>query len=236
MLKEWKMEASEDPDTLKWLVQNDVDTSTLKWLSKNTKDCPKCGTSVQKNAGCFVMSCSTCRAQWCWLCQQDWATHGNHFKCSKYKVGRKGLRDKPDHKDGDKDKKKIDLNKYAHYYKQFNLQTQSLKLDDENKFPAEKLIEELTKELPSLDISFVKEAYLQMKECRLVLKYTFVRLYFEKNEMTRAIYESIQSNLEMVIERLGQSLQKPVNEIKPPDIRKLTKVAYTALQNVLDYD
>jgi len=54
--------------------------------------------------------------------------------------------------------------------------------------------------------------------------------------MTRAIYESIQSNLEMVIERLGQSLQKPVNEIKPPDIRKLTKVAYTALQNVLDYD
>ena len=53
------------------------------WLAANTKNCPKCEHPIEKNQGCNVMRCYSCRHEFCWDCMRPWAEHdGVHFKCS----------------------------------------------------------------------------------------------------------------------------------------------------------
>ncbi|KAM7198876.1 hypothetical protein V8F20_005943 [Naviculisporaceae sp. PSN 640] len=45
--------------------------ATQEWLVANTKMC-RCGAYVQKRGGCFHMTCSSCRFEFCWECMADW--------------------------------------------------------------------------------------------------------------------------------------------------------------------
>jgi len=57
-------EAKGDPDF----------SATREWLRNNTKSCPgMCGASVEKNEGCFHMTCQVCRFEFCWECLADWS-------------------------------------------------------------------------------------------------------------------------------------------------------------------
>lgn len=49
-------------------------TETRTWLAQHTKPCPGdgCGVQVQKGDGCFHMTCSRCRFEFCWECLADW--------------------------------------------------------------------------------------------------------------------------------------------------------------------
>jgi hypothetical protein len=49
-------------------------TETQTWLAEHTKPCPGegCGVQVQKGDGCFHMTCSRCRFEFCWECLTDW--------------------------------------------------------------------------------------------------------------------------------------------------------------------
>ncbi|KAI1840044.1 hypothetical protein JX265_013530 [Neoarthrinium moseri] len=49
-------------------------TETQTWLQEHTKPCPgeSCGVQVQKGDGCFHMTCSRCRHEFCWECLADW--------------------------------------------------------------------------------------------------------------------------------------------------------------------
>ncbi|KAK8090629.1 hypothetical protein PG994_000134 [Apiospora phragmitis] len=48
---------------------------TRDWLAQNTKACPGegCGVQVAKGEGCFHMTCSRCRFEFCWECLADWS-------------------------------------------------------------------------------------------------------------------------------------------------------------------
>ncbi|KAK8868845.1 hypothetical protein PGQ11_007423 [Apiospora arundinis] len=48
---------------------------TQDWLAQNTKPCPGagCGVQVAKGEGCFHMTCSRCRFEFCWECLADWS-------------------------------------------------------------------------------------------------------------------------------------------------------------------
>ncbi|KAF4987863.1 hypothetical protein FDECE_15272, partial [Fusarium decemcellulare] len=45
------------------------------WLANNTKACPgpHCGVPIEKNRGCFHMTCTSCRFEFCWECLADWS-------------------------------------------------------------------------------------------------------------------------------------------------------------------
>ncbi|KAL3878211.1 hypothetical protein ACJMK2_030579 [Sinanodonta woodiana] len=41
---------------------------TREWLDKFSKQCPSCGSCIQKIDGCNKMTCMKCRAYFCWIC------------------------------------------------------------------------------------------------------------------------------------------------------------------------
>lgn len=49
--------------------------SSRIWLQRNTRQCPVCGSHVQRHGGCNHMTCP-CGAQWCWECRRPWREHG----------------------------------------------------------------------------------------------------------------------------------------------------------------
>ena len=61
----------------KWLKKCEDDSETSNWLSTNTKECPKCGATIEKNGGCNNMKCKnqSCKADFCWVCLGPWAPH-----------------------------------------------------------------------------------------------------------------------------------------------------------------
>ena len=76
-----------------WLEKEKADSENLTWLKANTKPCPKCQCNVEKNQGCNQMICSKCKHSYCWLCQQDWSTHGGktggYYACNIFEEKKK---------------------------------------------------------------------------------------------------------------------------------------------------
>ncbi|XP_020780703.1 E3 ubiquitin-protein ligase RNF14 [Boleophthalmus pectinirostris] len=53
----------------KRVIQRAVEESFSRdWLSENCKNCPRCGTNIQKVDGCNKMTCTSCKQYFCWLC------------------------------------------------------------------------------------------------------------------------------------------------------------------------
>lgn len=218
------------------MVENRLDAETLKWMHENTKQCPFCNVMVQKNDGCFCMTCSNCSNQWCWLCRGDWSTHPDHFGCSTYNADRSQLSDKPAYQDDDAFTKRLAVEELAKFFKQYYDQDQSMKLESTteiNQKDSEK-IKELTTELESFDTAFIKQGRLTVRKCRESLKYSYIYSYYNRDKPD-IILSSLQENLAMCIERLAQALQKPSKTISGPEVRNYIKVAERTLLNLLDY-
>ena len=48
-----------------------VDEAFEEWKIKNgARDCPNCGSTIQKSEGCNHMQCKTCEAHICWVCMR----------------------------------------------------------------------------------------------------------------------------------------------------------------------
>jgi len=51
-----------------------------RFIQNFTKNCPTCQTPITKNGGCNSMSCSRCKANFCWACMKIFATD-THTTC-----------------------------------------------------------------------------------------------------------------------------------------------------------
>ena len=61
--------APTDCKTIKlWLTKCADDSETANYISAHTKDCPQCGTCIEKNGGCNHMKCYSCKHEFCWMC------------------------------------------------------------------------------------------------------------------------------------------------------------------------
>jgi len=80
---------------------------------------------------------------------------------------------------------------------------------------------------------FFIQGRLTVKKCRESLKFSYVHSYYSLSQEEDHILNYLQSSLSMCIEKLAQSLQKPAETISPPEVRKSTRIAIIALENVL---
>jgi len=218
------------------------DILTLKWVQENTKQCPNdsCKNPIEKNDGCFMMTCSQCHYQFCWLCRQDWSTHGDHFSCSKFNDG--VLQNKPEFREGDQDKyitEEFD-NKFLFYYERYKHYEQSLKYEDTVK---EKFVSLTSKieNICGMVPTFLYTSLEQLHTCRILLMNMFVILACQKKD--DADIHSIDTQagtLEVITEKLAFVLEKQLNDdfILEQNwvltIKNLTKIARQFVQNILE--
>lgn len=56
-----------------WLGTNDFWSDV--WKELWVKFCPKCDSPIEKNGGCYHMTCQNCRFEFCWDCLQPYRNH-----------------------------------------------------------------------------------------------------------------------------------------------------------------
>ncbi|KAI3865341.1 hypothetical protein MKW92_016200 [Papaver armeniacum] len=185
----------------KWNLKNSNESENLTWILANSKPCPKCQRPIEKNHGCMHMSCSKpCRHQFCWLCLGPWSEHGT-------KTGGENKK---------RDGKKY-IEKYAHYYERWAINHKSMvqAVGDLKKMQSLHL-NNLSTKLGETEshLEVISNAWLQIIECRRVLKWTYSYGYYlpEDELAKKQFFEYLQGEAENGLERLHICAEK---ELQP---------------------
>ena len=225
-----------------WHHKLDQDAASLHWIASNTKACPDCHISIEKNDGCFQMTCYKCKSQWCWLCQKPWATHPNHFRCNTFDESQ--LSNTVEYRDPSAKKPGAagGLAEFVEQYKMYTEHARSGHLEDTIRQKAKKQIADLRSD-PSrvYDTEFLPRAYAQLAQLRSVLKFLYVELWDlivrDDSEIKCDLVRMQQDSLSRLAETFTSELNKPIEEFsraRAATIRDLTKAANIAVQGILN--
>ncbi|KAF9605868.1 hypothetical protein IFM89_019840 [Coptis chinensis] len=190
----------------KWTLKNKDESENVNWILANSKACPKCKRPIQKNQGCSHMTCRyPCKFQFCWLCLSDWS---NHPTCNRYDGTGKNKEIERKRKMA----KKL-LDRYSHYYERWAANHSSRKkaIVDLNIMQTEHMENLSNKQCtPETQLTFITDAWLQIIECRRVLKWTYAYGYYlpEDEDVKRQLFEFLQGQAESGLERLHECAEK----------------------------
>lgn len=217
-----------------WRQRNEDDTESVKLIQATSKPCHHCGMATERTQGCNHMTCRKeqggCGGEWCWMCRGDWKTHGQHtggfYSCNKYEAS--------DAKkvDDDATTLKAESDRFLHYFNRY------FSHDVLNKH-AEKQKKEISikmdqfREATSQNPDFLLEAVDLLIECRRILKYTYAYGFYLPDGPTKNFFEWSQANAEGITERLTESLNAPVGQINPEDLKNFIRVTKKYISNLV---
>ncbi|KAG1331301.1 RBR-type E3 ubiquitin transferase [Cocos nucifera] len=200
----------------KWILKNSAESENMNWILANSKPCPKCKRPIEKNQGCMHITCTPpCKYEFCWLCLGAWSEHGERtggfYACNRYESAKQeGAYDESERR---REMAKNSLERYTHYYERWatNQSSRQKALADLHSMQTEKL-EKLSdrQSQPESQLKFIIEAWLQIVECRRVLKWTYAYGYYlpEHEHAKRQFFEYLQGEAESGLERLHQCAEK----------------------------
>ncbi|XP_020592292.1 probable E3 ubiquitin-protein ligase ARI7 [Phalaenopsis equestris] len=200
----------------KWILKNCAESENMNWILANSKPCPRCKRPIEKNQGCMHITCTPpCKFEFCWLCLGAWSEHGERtggfYACNRYEAARQeGAYDESERR---REMAKNSLERYTHYYERWatNQSSRQKALADLHSMQMEKL-EKLSdrQSQPESQLKFIIEAWLQIVECRRVLKWTYAYGYYlpEHEHAKRQFFEYLQGEAEAGLERLHQCAEK----------------------------
>ncbi|KAJ4761854.1 RING/U-box superfamily protein [Rhynchospora pubera] len=200
----------------KWILKNSAESENMNWILANSKPCPKCKRPIEKNQGCMHITCTPpCKFEFCWLCLGPWTEHGERtggfYACNRYEAAKQeGAYDESERR---REMAKNSLERYTHYYERWaaNQSSRQKALADLQSLQNEKL-EKLSdrQSQPESQLKFITDAWLQIVECRRVLKWTYAYgFYLPENEHAkRQFFEYLQGEAESGLERLHQCAEK----------------------------
>ncbi|KAI5070805.1 hypothetical protein GOP47_0015148 [Adiantum capillus-veneris] len=202
----------------KWLLKASAESENVNWILANSKPCPTCKRPIEKNSGCMHMTCTPpCKFEFCWLCLGPWSEHGGetggYNTCNRYEAEKKDGKHREDEKRRRMAKKS--LQRYTHYYERWasNEKSRTKALSDLKDLQAlqlEKLIDIYS--LPASQVEFIRDAWLQIIECRRVLKWTYAYGYYlpEEDDAKKKFFEYLQGQAEAELERLHDCAENGV--------------------------
>ncbi|XVE84593.1 hypothetical protein DITRI_Ditri17bG0025100 [Diplodiscus trichospermus] len=209
----------------KWILKNSAESENMNWILANSKPCPKCKRPIEKNQGCMHMTCTPpCKFEFCWLCLGGWAEHGERtggfYACNRYEAAKQeGVYDEAERR---REMAKNSLEKYTHYYERWasNQLSRQKALADLNQMQTVHL--EKLSDLqctPESQLKFITDSWLQIVECRRVLKWTYAYGYYlpEHEHAKRQFFEYLQGEAESGLERLHQCAEKELNKFLSGD-------------------
>ncbi|KAK9146137.1 hypothetical protein Sjap_006040 [Stephania japonica] len=200
----------------KWILKNSAESENMNWILANSKPCPKCKRPIEKNHGCMHMTCTPpCKFEFCWLCLGAWSNHGERtggfYACNRYETAKQeGAYDEAERR---REMAKNSLERYTHYYERWatNQQSRQKALADLHQMQTVQLDKLSEKQRqPESQLKFIREAWLQIVECRRVLKWTYAYGYYllEHEHAKRQFFEYLQGEAESGLERLHQCAEK----------------------------
>ncbi|XP_075634753.1 putative E3 ubiquitin-protein ligase ARI8 [Castanea sativa] len=200
----------------KWILKNSAESENMNWILANSKPCPKCKRPIEKNQGCMHITCTPpCKFEFCWLCLGAWSDHGERtggfYACNRYETAKQeGVYDEAEKR---REMAKNSLERYTHYYERWatNQSSRQKALADLQQMQTvhlEKLSDIQCQ--PESQLKFITEAWLQIVECRRVLKWTYAYGYYlsEHEHAKRQFFEYLQGEAESGLERLHQCAEK----------------------------
>ncbi|GLT95588.1 hypothetical protein SLE2022_132620 [Rubroshorea leprosula] len=200
----------------KWILKNSAESENMNWILANSKPCPKCKRPIEKNQGCMHITCTPpCKFEFCWLCLGAWSEHGERtggfYACNRYETAKQeGVYDEAEKR---REMAKNSLERYTHYYERWatNQSSRQKALTDLQQMQTvnlEKLSDIQCQ--PESQLKFITEAWLQIVECRRVLKWTYAYGYYlpEYEHAKRQFFEYLQGEAESGLERLHQCAEK----------------------------
>ncbi|KAH8501286.1 hypothetical protein H0E87_016196 [Populus deltoides] len=200
----------------KWILKNSAESENMNWILANSKPCPKCKRPIEKNQGCMHITCTPpCKFEFCWLCLGAWSDHGERtggfYACNRYETAKQeGVYDEAEKR---REMAKNSLERYTHYYErwatnQTSRQKALADLQQMQNVHLEKLSDIQCQ--PESQLKFIIEAWLQIVECRRVLKWTYSYGYYlpEHEHAKRLFFEYLQGEAESGLERLHQCAEK----------------------------
>ncbi|KAG6541506.1 hypothetical protein Mapa_017103 [Marchantia paleacea] len=209
----------------RWILKNSAESENMNWILANSKPCPKCKRPIEKNQGCMHITCTPpCKFEFCWLCLGAWTDHGERtggfYACNRYEAAKQeGVYDEADRR---RDMAKNSLERYTHYYERWatNESSRAKAFSDLIQMQAvhiEKLSDKQCQ--PVSQLKFVTEAWLQIVECRRVLKWTYAYGYYLPNHehAKRHFFEYLQGEAEAGLERLHQCAEKDLQDFLEGD-------------------
>uniref|UniRef100_A0A2N9HHA6 RING-type domain-containing protein n=1 Tax=Fagus sylvatica TaxID=28930 RepID=A0A2N9HHA6_FAGSY len=200
----------------KWILKNSAESENMNWILANSKPCPKCKRPIEKNQGCMHITCTPpCKFEFCWLCLGAWSDHGERtggfYACNRYETAKQeGVYDEAEKR---REMAKNSLERYTHYYERWatNQSSRQKALADLQQMQTvhlEKLSDIQCQ--PESQLKFITDAWLQIVECRRVLKWTYAYGYYlpEPEHAKRQFFEYLQGEAESGLERLHQCAEK----------------------------
>ncbi|KAJ6289407.1 hypothetical protein OIU76_025263 [Salix suchowensis] len=209
----------------KWILKNSAESENMNWILANSKPCPKCKRPIEKNQGCMHMTCTPpCKFEFCWLCLGAWSDHGERtggfYACNRYEAAKQeGAYDESERR---REMAKNSLERYTHYYERWasNQSSRQKALADLHQMQTVHL-EKLSDIhcTPESQLKFITEAWLQIVECRRVLKWTYAYGFYlhEHEQAKRQFFEYLQGEAESGLERLHQCAEKELQQFIAAD-------------------
>lgn len=203
----------------KWIMKNSAESENMNWILANSKPCPKCKRPIEKNQGCMHMTCNPpCKYEFCWLCLGQWSDHGERtggfYACNRYESAKQeGAYDESERR---REMAKNSLERYTHYYERWatNQSSRQKALADLLQMQTVHLAKLSERQCqPETQLKFILEAWLQIVECRRVLKWTYAYGYYlpEQEIAKRQFFEYLQGEAEAGLERLHQCAEKELH-------------------------
>lgn len=204
----------------KWILKNNTESENTNWILAYTKPCPKCNRAIEKNQGCMHMTCrAPCRHEFCWLCLNPWEEHNTRasggYPCNGFEIRqRKGTVEDAERR---REMARKSLERYTHYYERWaaNHSSGQKAIKDMEQTQAVHLVKlSQIQSQPETQLKFILDAWLQIIECRRVLKWTYAYGYYiPEHEVTkREFFEYLQGEAEAGLERLHQCAEKELDD------------------------
>ncbi|KAH0538523.1 hypothetical protein FGG08_004910 [Glutinoglossum americanum] len=214
----------------KWLKKCEDDSETANWISANTKECPECGSTIEKNGGCNHMTCRKCKHEFCWICMGPWSEHGTSwYNCNRFEE-----KSGSEARDAQA-RSRQSLERYLHYYNRYANHEQSAKLDKDLYLKTEKKMTNLQtmSGMSWIEVQFLDQASQILQQCRQTLKWTYAFAFYLQRENLAHIFEDNQKDLEMAVENLSEMFEKPTSELSGLKVDMINRTAYCQKRRII---
>eukprot|EP01125_Pyxidicula_operculata_P015443 TRINITY_DN523_c2_g3_i1.p1 TRINITY_DN523_c2_g3~~TRINITY_DN523_c2_g3_i1.p1 ORF type:complete len:898 (+),score=199.16 TRINITY_DN523_c2_g3_i1:179-2872(+) len=195
---------------------------TSKILQLNIKECPKCGSGVERVSGCNLMTCR-CGQHFCWLCggatgvEHTWDSIAGH-QCGRYVPKNKDIYDT-----GGKEMEQEMARRFEFYQQRSNAHLQSAELE-EKLIPLIKkkiynLMSNVDQYCPDFYYNWLQHALEKLSTCRRILSWSYIFCFclFDREifkdfslktvQMKTQLFEDYQQQMESVVEKLSKILE-----------------------------